>query len=176
MAISAPRLFVLGLLTLALLSVAGDRSIVRAPQLAQAAAVETFSVVTPAKVYSGIPSHRNGDGDPLADADPTLGTTGYCVFVREDGHQALGGDRGFTVDNGVILDTDYFDNGSSTTTDDVYCVVVAAKRITDELPRPKMTVNWHYLDGGTPTTATLEIEVVTVTLTGNDGGVGGVRE
>ncbi|MCA9831681.1 MAG: hypothetical protein KC495_14530, partial [Dehalococcoidia bacterium] len=160
MAISAPRLFVFGLLILGLLTVAGDRSIVHAPQVAQAAAVETFSIVTPAKVYSGIPSHRDINSLPLADADPTLGNTGYCVFVQEDGHSSIGGNFGFSVENGIVLDADYFDNGSTTTTDDVYCVVVQADRITTELPRPKMRVIWTYLDGGVATSTTLDIEVV----------------
>ncbi|MCA9829453.1 MAG: hypothetical protein KC495_03180, partial [Dehalococcoidia bacterium] len=58
----------------------------------------------------------------------------------------------------------------------VYCVVVQADRITTELPRPKMRVIWTYLDGGVATSTTLDIEVVTVTLKGNDGTAGAVAQ
>jgi hypothetical protein len=138
----------------------------------------------PAKVYSGIPTAVynltdgiHADGDPIpADADAGVGLVGYCVGVQFEGHAPIPGsaNNGFTVTNGSVISSDFFDNGSTTTTDDVYCVVVVAQRITNQLPRPNMVVNWTYLDGALPITATLAVEVVTVQLKGTDGPVGSV--
>lgn len=138
---------------------------------ASAQGVEAFTKLLPDKVYSGIPSH----GAP-ADADPTLDTNGYCVEVRNEGHRALDGDVpwGFTIQNGDILSTDYFDNGSATTTDDVYCVTATARRITNKLPRPDMVISWTYTDQGSAVIIHLDIDVVTVRLKGIAGAAGGV--
>jgi hypothetical protein len=141
----------------------------QAPAPALAHGTETFTDVLPAKVYSGVPSHTG-----LATADPTFGVVGYCVRVANDDHRSLGGDRGFSVANGAILSTDYFDNGSAVTTDDIYCAVVQADRVVDDLPRPDMVLTWTYLDSGLAVNVTLAVQVVTVELIGTNGVILGV--
>jgi hypothetical protein len=162
----AARAALLGLFALTMAFALAPR-IGQAPGVAVAQSVEVFTQVLPQKVYSEIPSHP---GD--ADANPTLGLNGYCVDVAAEGPVSIGGNLGFEVTNGAVIDTDFFNNGSSTTTDDVYCATVVADRITDQLPRPDMIVRWNYVDGGSTAQATLNVRVVTVTLIGFDGYVG----
>lgn len=136
--------------------------------LVRAQGVEAFTATTPAKLYTGVPSHVG-----LADANPTGGTNGYCVAVANEGHEGLGGANGFSITNGTILSTDVFKNGSVTTTDDVYCAVVQGTP-QPAMPRPPMTIHWTYLDSALPVAVDLEVALVTVTLTGADGVIGGV--
>ena len=171
MPLHALRIPAFGLILLLVLMMGPSRFSGPAATPAKADGAEVFTQVTPAKVYSEIPSHSG-----LADADPTLGTTGYCVTLQFDNHKSLGPNNGFSVDKGVVLSSAYFANGSTVTTDDVYCVVVSATRITTSLPRPDMVVKWTYLEGGVAVTTTLNIKVVTVTLKGINGPAGGVAE
>lgn len=144
---------------------------------ATAAGTESFTQTVPLKVYAGVPSHFAGD-PPVAlaaDADPTAGTTGYCVTVVNEGHVSVGPNLGFSVTNGTILSTSYFNNGSATTTDDVYCVVVVADIPAEFAGRtylntPPMTIAWSYLDSGQTLTTSLEVAVVYVRLVGRDAG------
>jgi len=135
--------------------------------LVRALGAEAFTATTPAKLYTGVPSHVG-----LADADPTGGTNGYCVAVANEGHASLGANNGFSVTNGTILSTAVFLNGSVTTTDDVYCAVVQGTP-QSAMPRPPMTIHWTYLDD-VPVNVDLEVALVTVTLKGADGVIGGV--
>ncbi|MCC6380935.1 MAG: hypothetical protein IT304_00425, partial [Dehalococcoidia bacterium] len=67
-----------------------------APRLAAppaaAAGTESFTQTAPLKVYAGVPSHFAGDPAValLADADPTAGTTGFCVAVLNEGPVSVG--------------------------------------------------------------------------------------
>ncbi len=157
----------IALLIVVLLIGAGRLASTTAQVAAQAP--EQFTQLNPLKVYSGIPTHPG-----LADANPTGGTNGYCVTVAGAGHSAPGSDRGFTVANGTILSTSFFDNGSAVTTDDVYCAVARATRIVTVLPRPDMVLSWTYLESGLPNTITLNIAVVSVALKGTNGFLYGV--
>jgi hypothetical protein len=166
---SVPRLLASALLLLLTLAVAGGARLSSGPaQPAVAQAAETFTQQAPLKVYSDVQTHTG-----IADADPTAGTNGYCVAVQFTGHTAAGPANGFSILNGTIVTTSFFNNGSATTDDDVYCVVARATRITT-MPRPAMVVSWTYTDGAITETATLNIQVVTVVLKGTDGVVGGV--
>jgi hypothetical protein len=159
--LAALALVITGLLLLSGRHLGGPLTLVRAQ------GPEVFITTSPPKVYSGVPTHT---GD--ADADPTLGLTGYCVDVAHEGHTAFGPNNGFTIQNGTVIDTDFFDNGSATTTDDVYCVTAVADRIEGALPRPDMIIHWNFLEDGSPAFAELSIDVVTVELLGTDTGQG----
>ncbi|MCC7366235.1 MAG: hypothetical protein IT303_17900 [Dehalococcoidia bacterium] len=159
------------LLILVIVAISGGATLSRVPFAVAQAAGEEFTQVLPATLYVGDPSHP---GD--ADADPTLGTNGYCIDIAGSAVASLGGSDGFAITNGVILDTDYFDNGSpGDSSDDVYCAVVAGTIPNDDLPRVPITLRWTYSDGGSdPVTIELLITQVKVTFTGTDGAVGGV--
>ncbi len=173
MAHSGSRLVLATFLILVAAFVGAGARLVQAPLVADAAGSETFTLATPPKVYSDIPTHTG-----VADANPTLGTTGYCVEVQNDNHAPPNGapNNGFTISGGLILTTDVFLNGSGTTTDDVYCVVAIAIPNVTNLPRPEMIIRWTYLDSGLPQIAELRIKVVTVTLKGVNGVVGGAAQ
>src|SRR5690606_25493104 len=103
------------------------------------------------------------------------GTNGYCINIENEGNVAVpdapAADPpvidGFSVIDGVIVDTDVFTDGSATTTDDVYCVVIASDpEVTS------MTLQWEFTDGETGGLVELPLQVVEVTLEGADGFVG----
>ncbi len=163
MARPASRILAYAALLLFAILVSGDPRVSAPGSSVRAAGVEVFTDTVPLKVYSGIPTHLG-----IADANPTNGVRGYCVRVANEGHKSIGPDNGFTVAGGVVVSSDFFNNGSATTTDDIYCVVAQATPNVTTLPRPKMTVQWTYNDGGA-TTIALDITVVTVELKGTDG-------
>ena len=128
------RLAAFGLILL-LIAIGGGEQL-RAPRSVSAQANETFvQPLEPPKLYSGDVSHD--ELQPL----PSLGLRGYCIDVEGEGHTGLGANNGFRIapatyrgapyTTGAIVETAYFDNGSSTTTDDVYCVSVVGT------PRPQ---------------------------------------
>lgn len=168
MAHSGWRLAWLGLLLIVVaVGISGGRLAVPGG-VAVAQATEAFTQTTPDKVYSGIPTHTGP-------AEAEILKNGYCVGLQFDGHPAAGTNNGFSVSNGVIVSTDFFDNGSATTADDTYCVVVTADRLLT-MPRPDMVVRWTYQDAATTTTIALNIRVVTVVLKGTPGVIGGAAQ
>ncbi|MGE5597490.1 MAG: hypothetical protein ACM3S1_15800 [Hyphomicrobiales bacterium] len=186
MVIHRRRLAVFGLILLFAAVIGGQQLRTPAPAIAQGG--ETFEAPNPPKLYVGDISHT------FLEPRVSQGLHGYCLQVREEGHVALGANNGFEIAAttyggapfvpAVIEDSVYFDNGSATTTDDVYCLSIRA------LPRPAGTalpgdpfepnppiiINWHYLDTSTNTAfvATSDpIAVAEVRLVGFDGPVGG---
>ena len=159
-------LFATGILLIILLFAAGAN--LPGSLTARAVTPEVFEAAKPPKLYAGDTSHVG-----LARADPGLGLNGYCVKITADNRTAYGGinpiGSGFTITNGVIVDTDAFDNdGTATTTDDVHCAVVQAG-----VGVTSLTLSFTYTDVPAPTTITLTIPVVTVTLSATNGFVGG---
>lgn len=150
--------------------------------------LEVFNTPSPTKLYAGVASHSG-----VAQGNTSLGLRGYCIDIQTEGHVAVGGasdtlpveeppkETGFEVLNGEIVSVDKFDNGSATTTDDVYCVVVRQPVvIAGQSPstgtRPPLTIRWRYKDAGAPTEhepLTLTLPVVYVNLRGIQGVVGG---
>ncbi|MFA5712499.1 hypothetical protein, partial [Mycolicibacterium sp.] len=160
------------------------------PPSAIAQGDESFiTPLTPGKLYADDASHD------VVIPIPSSGLQGYCVAVSGEGHRAAGPTYGFHVDPavGTIVynpaDPDapnnpkYFDNGSATTTDDVYCVAVRANpRPAGNLPGEPMApaeplvIYWDYYDEAADrvfTVASDPIPVVTVRLVGFDGFIGG---
>jgi len=143
--------------------------------------LEVFNTPSPTKLYAGVASHSG-----VAQGNTSLGLRGYCIDIQTEGHVAVGGasdtlpveeppkETGFEVLNGEIVSVDKFDNGSATTTDDVYCVVVRQPVvIAGQSPstgtRPPLTIRWRYKDAGAPTEhepLTLTLPVVYVNLRG----------
>lgn len=167
MGIVRRRFFVPGLLVLLLALVAGSGARWHSEQRAHAAPAEDFTQADPARLYVGDSSHGVA---VLARANPALGLRGYCVEVQNSGITATGTGDGFTVTAGsTVTDTDFYDaNTPSDTTDDVYCATIQAAASGTTL-----TLSWNYTDGSTTGVAELEIELVTVTLQGFNGVVGG---
>ncbi|MCL4231395.1 MAG: hypothetical protein KJ053_07420 [Dehalococcoidia bacterium] len=161
------RFLVFGLLALLVAVVAGSGLELRAPGVVHAAPGEVFTKVDPPKLYAGDFSH--GAAVP-AQANPTLGLVGYCVEVDGSGITVTGLVNGFTVTAGsTITGTDYYDGTTpADSTDDVYCATIQAATTGTSLK-----LSWTYLEGSTAATIELEIAIVTVTLQGWDGVVGG---
>ncbi len=162
------RRFVLcAMAALLVAAVAGSGADLRDPGRVHAAPGEAFTKVDPPKLYAGDFSHGAA---VLAQANPTLGLVGYCVEVEGAGVSVAGLTNGFTVTAGsTITDTDYYNATTpGDSTDDVYCATIQAAAAGT-----KLTLSWTYTDGSLPITIELEIEIVTVTLQGWDGVVGG---
>lgn len=190
-ALRRKRAFLAALLLFVALAASGGATIPRpTPALAQAAG-EQFTQVNPGTLYAclqtgGITSAAGctaAGGDVsqpggTADANPTLGTTGYCVEVQSATAFAASGPNapdGFTVTNGFLVDTDYFNNGSpGDASDDVYCAVVVGMIPNDNLPRPQLVLTWNYVDNGVALTTELRVNLVKVTFRGVDGPTGGL--
>ncbi len=147
---------------------------------AQANEVETFlSEGQPTKLYTGDSSHV-----APADANPAGGRTGYCVQPTTAGTTAnlSAGPNGFTVVNGTVESTDYFDGGTPNTLDDFYCVVVVAGPVVptdpDDLLNGVMQVRWNWVNSANSTQglAELTLAVFRIELLTADIFVNGVAE
>jgi hypothetical protein len=130
MAHSGWRLAWFGLLLVVIAVVVSGGRLAVPGGVAEAQATEAFTRITPGKVYSGIPTHTGP-------AEAQLLKNGYCVELQFDGHPAVGVNNGFSITNGTVLSTHFFNNGSATTADDTYCVVAQADRLLT-VPRPDM--------------------------------------
>lgn len=161
------RFLLCGVLALLVALAAGSIPDPRAPGLVRAAPGESFTKVDPPKLYAGDFSHGVA---VLAQANPSLGLVGYCVEVDGSGITVAGLTNGFSVTAGsAITDTDFYDGTTpGDSTDDVYCATIQAAAAGT-----KLTLSWTYLEGSTAATVELEIAIVTVTLQGWNGVVGG---
>jgi len=184
------RLF-LGVLLTAFVLIATDApfpSPGRVPAASATTPLEVFITPVPTKLYAGVASHTGA-----AQGNSSLGLRGYCIDIQTEGHVGVGGgidtlpieeppkETGFEVVNGEIVSVDKFDNGSATTLDDVYCVVVRQPVVLGSTSpstgaRPPLTIRWRYKDTGSATEhepLTLTLPVVYVNLKGITGVVGG---
>ena len=167
-------LTLLSLLALVIILGTGQRYLA-APGLAHAQTIESFNTPKPAILYARDRSHPG-----IAIANPALGLNGYCVALQSSTTSSVGPFNGFSVSNGQILTTAKFDNATVPTNDDIYCVVVQSNANppddAGQTNRATMQVSWTYKDSNSPDvvlTASVSITLVTVTLQGFDGVVGG---
>lgn len=127
------------------------------------------------RLYRSQPA-SHPDGNPLAttsaQANPQIAElNGYCLRPASStaiANEALGPD-GFTATNATIT-TDSFDNGTDTTNDDLYCVVVTPNAPINE---NQARVTWNYTEGGVERSVVLIIALLRLELIGFDGQVGG---
>lgn len=181
-------LSLLFLSALVILSGLGERYASSPPVArAQSAGIESWAEPLPSYAPRHIvPGDRSHAG--FASANPAT-FNGYCLAVQSSTAFSSGPDHGFSVSGGFIdfpdpfpgsavepnlFDTDYFDNGTTQTNDDYYCIVIRAS-VADDVEQVEIT--WTYEDSGDLfVTDPFVVDIVRVELVAVDGVVGGSAE